>query len=137
MSHHHDHRKFDSTDIETDIAFASGGDKALQRTYRYKESANALEKARAKYKDFNFQFAGHSLGGAITSALARPDETVHTYGRAATFGTRVKDNENAFRTSGDIFSVNASGAQTLPLLHGVYGWNSHDISNLRGVPLFI
>jgi hypothetical protein len=137
LTHHKDHRKFDSADIQTDLAFASGGDAALKHTNRYKQSANTLEKARSKYKDFNFQFAGHSLGGAITSALARPDETVHTYGRAATFGTRVKDNENAFRTSGDIFSANAIGAQTLPQIHGWYGVNSHDISNLRGVPLFL
>jgi hypothetical protein len=121
-------------DVGTDVIFGATGMKGLRLTPRYQEAKNSLEKARAKYKDHNFTFAAHSLGGAIAADLAKPNEQAFTYGRASTLGTRVKDNETAIRHSWDPWSAAGSGIQTLPLQHG---WDGHAISNLRGVPLFL
>ena len=90
------------SDVGTDLYLAAGH---LKDTNRYKKAHQGLRDAKAKYGVNNAIVTGHSLGGSIAGYIASNDDHVITLDKGATFGQKIKKNENAYRTKGDIVSV--------------------------------
>lgn len=130
----------DLEDVGTDLLFGIGGHSTLRQTKRYQESQNTLERARSKYKDYNTQLLGHSLGGAIAGDLASRSGGLHatTYNRAAISNSKPNANETAYRTSGDLVSfAGLQPSTTLPAFGSSGVLASHSLNNLRYQPIFI
>jgi hypothetical protein len=125
-------------DWGTDAYLAVG---KLKDTNRYKEAKQTLENAKLKYgKDITTNIAAHSLGGAIGQYIAGKNDKVYTLDKGATFGQKTRSNENAYRTSGDIVSLLASGAtrmKTLENRNRATGFlpfdtlKAHNVENIR------
>jgi hypothetical protein len=125
-------------DWGTDAYLAVG---KLKDTNRYKEAKQTLENAKLKYgKDITTNIAAHSLGGAIGQYIAGKNDKVYTLDKGATFGQKTRSNENAYRTSGDIVSLLASGAtrmKTLDNRNRATGFlpfdtlKAHNVENIR------
>jgi hypothetical protein len=101
------------SDWGTDAYLLAG---KLKDTNRYKEADQRLKEAKQKYNVDNATVVGHSLGGTIGGYIASKGDDVYTLDKGATFGQPVKQNENAFRTSGDVVSIldaNATHMKTL------------------------
>lgn len=90
------------SDIGTDFMLGIG---KLKNTKRYKEADETLKEAKAKYGVDNATITSHSLGGVIGGYISKPNDTVYTLDKGATFKQRIRKNENAFRTSGDMVSI--------------------------------
>ena len=88
-------------DWGTDIAVGLGFGK---KTGRYNEAKDTLTKAKTKYGTDSATIAAHSLGGFIAGYIGNKNDKVLTLDKAATIGQKMRSNENAYRTSGDIFS---------------------------------
>jgi hypothetical protein len=123
-------------DVGTDIYLAFGG---IKNTNRYKEARTTLNKAKEKYKT-NATVSGHSLGGTISGLIAGKDDQVFTLDKGATIGSRVRGNEKAFRTRGDLVSLLNSGATRVKTLAnpntqtGILPLdilNAHNVSNIK------
>ena len=122
------------SDVGTDAKLMTG---QLKNTKRYQEAEMTFNKARAKYNPSRTTALGHSLGGSIASKL-NADEII-TLDKGAEFGAKTRNNEKAYRTSGDIVSVFASGGKNVKTLHkGGYNltdplswYKAHNISNIK------
>jgi hypothetical protein len=131
-------------DVGTDLYLAAG---KLKETNRYKEAKKVLETARKRYPSAseNVDIVGHSLGGGISSRIAKNKDNVITYGKGSTIGEKVRDNEKSYRVKGDAFSAFAPGVETIPktvntrsYFQGVQSvLDSHDLRNLDKQPIFI
>ena len=85
------------SDVATDGYLAVG---KLKDTSRYKEAANILDKAKAKYNPKKTIGAAHSLGGSILGYL--PVDKATTLDKGATIGQPI-------RTKGDAVSLLNAG----------------------------
>ena len=124
-------------DWGTDLWLAAG---KLKDTNRYKEADQTLRLAKDKYKPADVTVAGHSLGGAIAGYIASKNDHVYTLDKGATIGQRVKQNENAYRTSGDVVSLlnaNSTHMKTLKNTVGSGIINSHDVDNIKNAAIFV
>jgi hypothetical protein len=142
-------------DARTDVYLGLG---KLQDTDRFKESKNKFDQAKKKYTPTNTSVVGHSLGGAISQYLTNEqNDTVYTLDKGATIGQPTRNNEKAYRSSGDGVSFLGSGITTLKndnknkyykwgRLFGpvgrVLGWgkdtlDAHNVSNVKEEPIFV
>lgn len=125
-------------DWGTDAYLAVG---KLKDTSRYKEADRALKEAKAHYKPKDVSIAGHSLGGTISSYIAQPSDKVYTLDKGVNLGQGYRNNEKAFRTSGDVISILGSlnkNMKTLPnhnIIKDPYG--SHDIEQIKDLDVFV
>ena len=135
------------SDWGTDAYLAAGH---LKDTKRYKEAADTLEKARAKYNPRKVVGVGHSLGASVISYL--PVDKATTLDKGATLGQPLQKNEKAYRTSGDVVSLlnaNTQGMTTLknpnknvrtpyPLLNlAANALRAHNVDNIKASKLFV
>jgi hypothetical protein len=122
------------SDVAVDAKLMLG---QLKDTKRYQEAEMTFNKARDKYKPTRTTALGHSLGASISAKL-NADEII-TLDKGAEPGAKTKNNEKAYRTSGDIVSVFASGGKNVKTLHkGGYNltdpfswYKAHNISNIK------
>jgi hypothetical protein len=126
-------------DVVTDGIFALGG---LKSTNRYKEADKMLKIAKKKYNVKSADVTGHSLGGAVAGLISSKNDHVTTLDKAATFGSRIRSNENAYRSLGDPFSILNSRSkrmQTLnnPNLSLINPLKNHDIDNIKDSNIFV
>lgn len=89
-------------DIGTDLYLAVG---KLKDTDRYKDSHRILREAKQKYGVDSATVAGSSLGGAIAGYISSKNDKVYTLNKGATIGQKVRGNEEAYRTAGDVISL--------------------------------
>jgi hypothetical protein len=125
------------SDVGTDVALAFGG---LKGTKRYKEADETFKKAKAKYGGAKATVMGHSLGGSIAGYITDPkQDTVVTLDKGATFGQRVRDEEKAYRTSGDYVSLLNSRDKNMKTLSNKHkrqniikdALNAHLVDNIK------
>jgi hypothetical protein len=135
-------------DVVTDGYLALGG---LKSTNRYKEADKMLTKAKEKYKPTSTSVIGHSLGGSIAGLIASKSDDVKTLDKGATIGSRIRSNENAYRSSGDAVSLLNSGSKRMTTLanpslgivntikNGIVKQvvKNHDIDNIKNEKIFI
>jgi hypothetical protein len=144
-------------DAVTDGYLAFGG---LKNTSRYKTADSALKKAKEKYKPTNVSVVGHSLGGSIAGLISSKSDRVTTLDKGATFGSRIRSNENGFRTSGDAVSILNSNSKRMTTLKndnqkeslvgnalggitggifnkGIDAYKAHDINNIKNEKIFV
>jgi len=123
-------------DYGTDLWLAAG---KLKDTKRYQEAKNILHRAKQKYHISNATLAGHSLGGLVQYIGNRNDK-VYTLDKGATIGQKIRSNEKAYRTSGDLVSVlnaNNRRMKTLKNPHIETGnfiidsFNAHSVDNIK------
>ena len=84
----------------------------LKNTNRYKQADITLKKAKDKYKINNASISGRSLGGAITSLISKNNDKVYTLDKFG-LANKIKSNEQAFRTSGDLVSILNSNCKNM------------------------
>ena len=128
-------------DIGTDLYLASG---FLKNTNRYKESDKAFKQAKNKFQPKETSLTGHSLGHGIVSGIAGKNDKVFTLDGAYTLGQKTRDNTQAYRTQGDIFSTfRDNKVQTLrnpnasTFILPVDNLRSHNVSNIKGSKIII
>jgi hypothetical protein len=106
-----------NNDAITDVRFAFGG---LKGTDRYRQAKDVYEAAKKKYgvQNDDISIVGHSLGGALASAISDKDKGVHvtTYNKAVGLGGLIglENNhagEKAYRSRGDVVSLLGAGKQ--------------------------
>lgn len=100
-------------DVGTDIYLAVG---RLKDTNRYKEADRTLKSAKEKYKPVKTIVAGQSLGGAIAGYIGSNNDDIYTLNKGATIGQKVKSNEKAYRTQGDIISLANANSKNMKTL---------------------
>ena len=122
-------------DFITDGHLAFG---SLRNTKRYDESADVLRKAKSKYNEDKALVTGHSLGGSISKAVARPGDKVITYNSGnGLFGSNfnVKTNNiKNYRVYGDAVSImhNPKTTKTLKNKNLIKNFiNSHNLENIK------
>lgn len=91
-------------DVGVDAYLATGN---LKLTNRYREAKSLLKQAKEAYGVNRAVIASHSLGSAIASGIAKPQDDLYSYNKGS-IGEKVKPNEKAYRSSGDIVSILAS-----------------------------
>lgn len=101
-------------DLLTDVRLIGGN---LKNTSRYEDEKNALLKAQQKYGAAANQtyIIGHSLGGAITNAIAPSGSHAYTYNAAYAPNQKARETVTNIRTKGDVFSVFAPSENTTTL----------------------
>jgi hypothetical protein len=135
----------DVADVVTDAYLAAGG---LKNTTRYKEADKMLKKAKDKYHVTSADVTGHSLGGSIAGLISSKNDNVKTLDKGATIGSRIRSNENAYRSSGDVVSLLNSGSTRMKTLknknsnllaNGLVGqtFKAHDIDNIKDDNIFV
>jgi hypothetical protein len=132
-------------DLSTDAYLAFLGKAGLQSTTRYKESETVLKKAREKYPKYKKTLAGHSLGSAIVSNLAKPNEQVRGYATGS--GFFPQGGGESYRSYYDILSA-TSKDKVIPLykpkksgnlrasqtVDYPKGYVAHSYENLKSIP---
>jgi uncharacterized surface protein with fasciclin (FAS1) repeats len=130
-------------DLLTDLVLATG---AIKQTARYKETKDAYDMAKDKYKNAKFVDVGHSLGGGLLYGIGRPnDDTVITYNAAFTPNQKVREGIVNYRTQGDVFSTFAPAQTTTQLVNtntiseGVknYLLKTHTLENIKKEPIYV
>ena len=126
-------------DLITDFEMLRG---KLKDTERYKRADNSLKSAKEKYKNYDTTITSHSLGGAIGTRIASPDDRSITFNRAD-IGGKQRKNQINIRTSGDLISsygllgnhYHTLGIGTLD--NPIDWWKTHKSNILKGRGLFI
>ena len=110
----------------------------LKNTSRYKQADITLKKAKDKYKINNASISAHSLGGAITSLISKKDDKVYTLDKYG-LGNKIKSNEQAFRTSGDIVSILNSNSKNMKTINngGLNFIANHNVDKIKNKKIFI
>ena len=131
------------SDIGTDIYLGLG---KLKDTDRYKDSHRILREAKNKYSVDNANIVAHSLGGSIAGYVSGKNDNVYTLDKGATIGQKVRNNEHAYRTSGDIVSVLNSNSKHMTTLENPNKssgnivndiYQAHDIGNIKNHNIFV
>lgn len=120
------------TDQQTDLLL---GLSALKQSERYKRESNALMKAKAKYPGAQVVVAGHSLGGALATAVGMPSDIIYTYNPAAARNIAAP-NALHLRTKGDVVSRFSSGTTQLNPTN-LLPHKLHALNNIKRVPVFL
>ena len=106
------------SDVGTDAYLAVG---KLKDTNRYKEADRILKEAKKKYQPSKTIVAGQSLGGAIAGYISSGNDEVYTLNKGATIGQKVRANEHAYRTSGDLISLANANSKHMKTLENENG----------------
>ena len=114
-------------DYGTDLWLAAG---KLKDTKRYQEAKNILHRAKQKYHISNATLAGHSLGGLVQYIGNRNDK-VYTLDKGATIGQKIRSNEKAYRTSGDLVSVLNANSRRMKTFKNPYIKTGNFIINIK------
>ena len=114
------------SDVGTDVALAVG---KLKNTKRYKEADDILNKAKQKHRVGKASVVGHSLGGSIAGYIAGNDDDVYTLNKGATIGQPVKQNESAYRFSGDLVSILNKNSTNMNTIYKNENERYHDLLN--------
>jgi len=105
----------------------------LKSTNRYKQADETLKKAKEKYNVKNATISGHSLGGAISSRVAKPEDKVYSLNRYS-LGDPIKANEMAYRTKNDVvslLSMNAKNMKTIKTNNSINPISSHNVKTIK------
>ena len=87
-------------DVGTDFYLEIG---KLKDTNRYKEADYTFKKAKSKYNVDSAKIVGHLLGGLIAGYIGNQDkDQILTLHKVATIRQKVRKNENAYRSKGDV-----------------------------------
>jgi hypothetical protein len=130
-------------DWGTDLYLATGH---LKDTNRYKDADKKLKEAKAKYGGSTTTVVGHSLGGSIAGYISSKGDDVFTLDKGATVGQPVRNNERAFRSSGDIVSLlNANSKHMTTLKNPNFRTHvmsidivkAHDINNISNAGITV
>lgn len=113
-------------DWGTDAYLAMG---KLKDTNRYKEADRTLKEAKKKYNVNSATVAGSSLGGAIAGYIGSKNDQVLTLNKGATIGAKVRGNEQAYRTAGDVVSIANIGSKHMTTLPNKNGGIIDNIKN--------
>ena len=114
--------------------------KGYKESKRYQESHSALREAKAKYNTDRATVTGHSQGGATAGYISSKQDRVITLDKAATIGQKVRSNEKAYRTAGDVVSIlNTNSKHMITLKNpnmrfrngAVDAYLAHNISNIK------
>lgn len=113
-------------DWGVDIVAGLGG---LKSTNRYKQADKTLKKAKEKYGT-DAIITSHSLGGAISSRIAKPSDKVISYNKYG-LGEKIKNNELAYRTTNDIVSLLNKNSKNMKTIksHSINPVAAHDLNN--------
>jgi len=127
------------SDIYTDVGGIGLG--RLRETDRFKRDNAAYLKAKDTYKDAPVTLVGHSLGGAIISAIdLKANDKAIGYNSAVAFN-KPKENLKLFRTVGDPFSAFSRDTRSLAnqasLVERGNPLQPHAVSNIRNQPIFV
>lgn len=131
-------------DVITDGYLALGG---IKNTSRYKEDDKILRKSKEKYNVDSATITGHSLGGSIGGLIAKNNDKVYSLDSGYTIGSRIKNNNKAYRTSGDVVSILGANKKRMTTLknpnfsifNGIVGnaYNAHNVDNIKHKKIFI
>jgi hypothetical protein len=99
-----------NADFVTDAYLAFG---KLKDTSRYKEAKEVLRRAKKAYGVNTATIVGHSLFGQVASGIGGKNDEIITYNKGATIGQKVRPNEKAYRSAGDVVSLLASGDKNM------------------------
>ena len=125
------------SDIGADIYLGLG---LIKNTHRYHEAEEVLHKAKAKYAGYSTTVASHSLGANLAGYVSSKNDTVLTLDKGATIGQKVRSNEKAYRTSGDLVSVLNANSTNMHTLGNpkwqtgilpVDAFRAHDVDNIK------
>jgi hypothetical protein len=112
----------------------------LKNTSRYQESDKALKEAKSHFKPQNVTIIGHSLGGTIGSYIAQPLDKVYTLNKGTTL-QGYRNNEKAYRTSGDLVSLLGINHKNMTTLENKNLFKNiitnHNIDNIKNEKIFI
>lgn len=131
------------SDWGTDVYLGAGH---LKDTDRYKQADRALKEAKRKYNIDSAVVVGHSLGGAIAGYIAGANDKIVTYNKGATVGQKVRKNEVALRTDGDIVSILDENSKHMTTIHNdnkATGFlpldtlKAHNVDNLKNANIFV
>ncbi len=131
------------SDWGTDAYLASGH---LKDTNRYKEADKVLKEAKKKYAGSSTTVTGHSLGGSIAGYVSSKEDNVITLDKGATIGQPVRNNERAFRSSGDVVSLlNANSKHMTTFMNPNFRTGiapidivkAHDINNIKNEGIMV
>jgi hypothetical protein len=105
-----------------------------EKTSRFKEEKNALEKAKKKHNPKQTTIVSHSQGSFHATRIGDKDDKIITYNGAFT-NPKVKKNNQNYRTFTDpvsILSLGTKNTKTIPQQSGFRGFiNSHGIKHLK------
>lgn len=107
---------FNLNNMLTDATIAFGNFPQSERARKTLELRDLL---RQRYPDFQFHFAGHSMGGTAAAYAAEgdPNAVATTFNAGSTpFGGAIESAENVtnYRTEGDAISQGIANAITIP-----------------------
>jgi hypothetical protein len=127
-------------DWGTDAWLAAGH---LKDTNRYKEAKKTIDNAKKTYSvhgKIDTTITGHSLGGSIAGYIGNKDDKVYTLDKGATIGQKMRKNEMAFRTSGDIVSAMNANSKRMTTLNNpnlktgispIDAYTAHNVNNIK------
>jgi hypothetical protein len=96
-------------DLITDFVLAQGG---LKETRRYRETKQAYDQAKEKYRGAKFTDVGYSLGGALVNQIASPNDRALVYNGAYTPRQKIREHVRNVRVRGDWISGYSPPATT-------------------------
>jgi glutaredoxin len=106
-----------------------------EKTKRFKEEKNALEKAKKKHNPTETTIVGHSQSAFHATRIGDKDDKVVTYNGAFTTPV-VKSNNKNIRTFFDpvsLMSLGTKNTKTIPLESGFRGVvDAHGLKHLKG-----
>jgi hypothetical protein len=104
-----------------------------EKTKRYKEEKNALEKAKKRHNPKQTTIVSHSQGSYYATRIGDKDDKIITYNGAFT-SPKVKKNNQNYRTFFDpisLLSIGTKHTQTVPLESFRGFVDSHKLKHLK------
>jgi len=92
------------------------------------------------YPSATTNLVGHSLGSQYSSYIGTRDDKVTNYNPHLNFNSISRPNTTNYRTGGDLVSIMASNAITLPNnanFSTAHFSTAHNLSNIKNSPIFI
>jgi hypothetical protein len=100
------------------------------KTQREKNERKNIERTKQKYGVDNATITGSSLGGFLSSQIAKKNDKVYTYNKASLPFTPIKNNETHYRTSNDLVSLPTFGTKHTKTISNVGRQSFNPIKNI-------